>query len=193
MDIQTRRLRTIEAAPGLREKQRGCDPPARKPGPAYTFVERSAPVRLSTTGRADKRVVLRFLVAVTGLSHKQLERLVTAVARQRHDRRPSRRQLRPPVRTPLHGGRHSPAGGHRHGLRAGVRSRDAGGPAACSVSQIDLRRVQDLYGLPVAFPAPSGLLRVAGRCLDGAPVQRHPLRPPAWRNQNSVGVSSPCS
>ena len=77
MDIQTRRLRTIEQ---LRAFVEGNEPVTFQPegrDQAYAFVDEILTrFDYRRLGRADKGVVLRFLVAVTGFSRQQLERLV---------------------------------------------------------------------------------------------------------------------
>ena len=77
MDIQTRRLRTIGQLHAFVE---GNEPVIFQPANrerAYAFVcEILSRFDYRRLGRADKGVVLRFLVTVTGLSRQQTERLV---------------------------------------------------------------------------------------------------------------------
>ena len=77
VDIQTRRLRTIEQLRAFVEGNEAVDIQPRDRGEAYGFVramlERFAYRKL---GKHDKGVVLRFLGAATGISRKQMERLV---------------------------------------------------------------------------------------------------------------------
>ena len=77
VDIQTRRLRTIEQLRAFVEGNEAVDFQSRDRGEAYGFaratLERFGYRRL---GKRDKGVVLRFLVAATGISRQQMERLV---------------------------------------------------------------------------------------------------------------------
>ena len=77
VDIQPRRLRTIEQLRAFVEGNEAVDIQPRDRGEAYGFVramlERFGYRKL---GKRDKGVVLRFLVAATGISRKQMERLV---------------------------------------------------------------------------------------------------------------------
>ena len=77
MDIQTRRLRTIEQLRAFVEGNEAVDFQPRDRGEAYGFaratLERFGYRRL---GKRDKGVVLRFLVAAAGISRQQMERLV---------------------------------------------------------------------------------------------------------------------
>ena len=77
VDIQTRRLRTIEQLRAFVEGNEAVDFRPRDRGEAYGFaratLERFGYRRL---GKRDKGVVLRFLVAATGISRQQMERLV---------------------------------------------------------------------------------------------------------------------
>ena len=77
VDIQTRRLRTIEQLRAFVEGNEAVDFQPRDRGEAYGFaratLERFGYRRL---GKRDKGVVLRFLVAATGISRQQMERLV---------------------------------------------------------------------------------------------------------------------
>ena len=77
VDIQTRRLRTIEQLRAFVEGNEAVVFQPRDRADAYGFVrdtlERFGYRRL---GKRDKGVVLRFLVAATGISRKQTERLV---------------------------------------------------------------------------------------------------------------------
>ena len=136
VDIQTRRLRTIGQLRAFVEGNAAVDFQPRDRDEAYGFVrdtlERFGYRRL---GKRDKGVVLRFLVAATGISLKQTERLVrqwreTGAVRNRRGGgrgRPPR-----PGRAP----RAVPAHRRRHGRRPRRRitpSRGAGrrgGPLA---------------------------------------------------------------
>ena len=89
VDIQTRRLRTIGQLGAFVEGNEAVDFQPRNRAEAYGFVretvERFGYRRL---GKRDKGVVLRFLVAATGISRQQMERLVrqwreTGVVRDR--------------------------------------------------------------------------------------------------------------
>ena len=77
VDIQTRRLRTIEQLRAFVEGNEAVDFRPRDRGEAYGFaratLERFGYRKL---GKRDKGVVLRFLVAATGISRQQMERLV---------------------------------------------------------------------------------------------------------------------
>ena len=77
VDIQTRRLRTIEQLRAFVEGNEAVDFQPRDRGEAYGFaratLERFGYRRL---GKRDKGAVLRFLVAATGISRQQMERLV---------------------------------------------------------------------------------------------------------------------
>ena len=77
VDIETRRLRTIGQLRAFVEGNEAVDFQPRDRDEAYAFVrdtlERFAYGRL---GRRDRGVVLRFLVAATGFSRQQVERLV---------------------------------------------------------------------------------------------------------------------
>ena len=77
VDIRTRRLRTIGQLRAFVEGNEAVDFQPRDRDEAYGFVrdtlERFGYRRL---GKRDKGVVLRFLVAATGISLKQTERLV---------------------------------------------------------------------------------------------------------------------
>ena len=77
VDIETRRLRTIGQLLAFVEGNEAVDFQPRDRDEAYGFVrdtlERFGYRRL---GRRDKGVVLRFLVAATGFSRQQVERLV---------------------------------------------------------------------------------------------------------------------
>ena len=82
VDIETRRLRTIAQLRAFVEGNEAVDFQPRDRDEAYGFVrdtlERFAYGRI---GRRDRGVILRFLVAATGFSRQQVERLV----RQRRD------------------------------------------------------------------------------------------------------------
>ena len=77
MDIQTRRLRTMEQLRAFAEGNEAVDFRPGDRGEAYGFV-RDALLRFGHggLGKRDKGVVLRFLVAATGMSRQQMERLV---------------------------------------------------------------------------------------------------------------------
>ena len=77
VDIQTRRLRTIGQLRAFVEGNEAVDFQPRDRDEAYGFV-RDTPERFGyrRLGKRDKGVVLRFLVAATGISLKQTERLV---------------------------------------------------------------------------------------------------------------------
>lgn len=65
------------AASGLRRRQRGGGLPTQDRDEAYGFVPDALDrFGYRGLGKRDKGVVLRFLVAATGLSLKQMERLV---------------------------------------------------------------------------------------------------------------------
>ena len=109
VDIQTRRLRTIEQLHAFTEGNETVTFQSENGARAYAFIgEILGRFGYPRLGKADKGVVLHFLLTVTGFLRQQLERLV----RQRHHPRPSRRQPRPSVLASLHGAGHPPAGGH---------------------------------------------------------------------------------
>ena len=96
VDIETRRLRTIGQLQAFVEGSEAVDFHPKGRAQAYGFVrdmlERFGYRRL---GRRDKGVVLTFLVAATGISRKQMERLVrqwreTGVVRDRRADGPGR-------------------------------------------------------------------------------------------------------
>ncbi len=72
VDIQTRRLRTIEQLRAFVEGNEAVSFQPRDRGEAYGFARAT----LERFGKRDKGVVLRFLVAATGISRQQMERLV---------------------------------------------------------------------------------------------------------------------
>ena len=77
VDIQTRRLRTIEQLRAFAEGNEAVDFRPRDRDEAYGFVrETLGRFGYRRLGKRDKGVVLRFLVAATGISRKQMERLV---------------------------------------------------------------------------------------------------------------------
>ena len=77
VDIQTRRLRTIEQLRAFVEGSEAVDFKAPGRDEAYGFVRDTlGRFGYRGLGKADKGAVLRFLVAATGLSLQQIERLV---------------------------------------------------------------------------------------------------------------------
>ena len=77
VDIQTRRLRTIGQLRAFVEGNEAVDFQPRDRDEAYGFVRDTlARFGYRRLGKRDKGVVLRFLVAATGISLKQTERLV---------------------------------------------------------------------------------------------------------------------
>ena len=118
VDIQTRRLRTIEQLRALVEGNEEVDFQPRDRNEAYGFVGSTLErFGYRGLGKRDKGMVLRFLVVATGFSLKQMERLVrqwreTGTIRDRR------------------GGGHPAAGGSRRGLRSDVRAGHARSPAA---------------------------------------------------------------
>ena len=77
VDIQTRRLRTIGQLRAFVEGNEAVDFEPRDRDEAYGFVRDTLDrFGYRGLGKRDKGVVLRFLVAATGMSLKQMERLV---------------------------------------------------------------------------------------------------------------------
>ena len=77
MDIQTRRLRTMEQLRAFVEGNEAVDFQPESRDEAYGFVRDTLDrFGYRGLGKRDKGVVLRFLVAATGISRQQMERLV---------------------------------------------------------------------------------------------------------------------
>ena len=77
MDIQTRRLRTMEQLRAFVEGNEAVDFQPRDRDEAYGFVRDTLDrFGYRGLGKRDKGVVLRFLVTATGISRQQMERLV---------------------------------------------------------------------------------------------------------------------
>ena len=77
VDIQTRRLRTIGQLRAFVEGNEAVDFQPKNRDEAYGFVRETLErFGYRGLGKRDKGVVLRFLVAATGISLKQMERLV---------------------------------------------------------------------------------------------------------------------
>ena len=77
VDIQTRRLRTTEQLRAFVEGNEAVDFRPRNRDEAYGFVQETLKrFGYRRLGKRDKSVVLRFLMAATGISRQQMERLV---------------------------------------------------------------------------------------------------------------------
>ena len=77
MDIQTRRLRTVEQLRAFVAGNEAVDFQPQDRGEAYRFVRETLDrFNFRRLSKPDKGAVLRFLVAATGISRPQLERLV---------------------------------------------------------------------------------------------------------------------
>ena len=186
VDIQTRRLRTIEQLRAFVEGSEAVDFHPRDREEANGFVrdtlERFGFRRL---GRRDKGVVLAFLVAATGISRPQIERLVrqwrdTGEIRDRRADGPgrpfARRYTAADVRLLAATGGQPPDPRPRREAGFGGRVRAA---KACRVSGARLRSAA-----ATADPCPTGYFsrrRVKGplrrpRRLDAVPRSAAPLR-----------------
>ena len=77
VDIQTRRLRTTEQLRAFVEGNEAVDFRPRNRDEAYGFVQETLKrFGYRRLGKRDKSMVLRFLMAATGISRQQMERLV---------------------------------------------------------------------------------------------------------------------
>ena len=112
------------AASALRRRQRGGGLSTRGPRRGVRLrAGHPRPVRLpGALGKRDKGVVLRFLVAVTGLSLKQTERLVRQWRETGSIRDRRGGSCGACVPAPVHGGGHPADGRGRRGVRPDVRA-----------------------------------------------------------------------